>query len=307
MKQHDLISLETLSLADITAYCDLATRVESLPEREKSMLAMGKILMTLFYEPSTRTRLSFESAIAKLGGRSIGFADHQVSSASKGESLADTIKVVENYADIIVIRHFLEGAAKCAANAARIPVINAGDGTNQHPSQTLLDLFTIRRDFGTLSGLTIALVGDLKYSRTIRSLMQSLLGFGGNRFYLVSPENLRLPSYVREQLSINGQSVEETNELREVLPYCDVIYMTRVQKERFGDLIEYEKVKDSYCLEARMLGAAKKGLRVMHPLPRVNEISMDVDSTPYAAYFEQVRNGVTMRQAILLHLLGIAL
>jgi aspartate carbamoyltransferase catalytic subunit len=297
----DLISANDLSRADIDLYLEGATWVAGASPSEKLALLRGRILMAMFFEPSTRTRLSFESAMCRLGGNAIGFSDVAATSVSKGESFLDTVHTVENYADILVIRHSREGAARIAAEASRLPVINAGDGTNQHPSQTLLDLYTIRRFFGRLEGIRIALVGDLKYSRTVHSLFRALRLFDGVSFRLVSPPSLKMPDYL---LPAGQDSVQQGSDLVEAVSDCDVIYMTRIQKERFPDVVEYERLKDSYRLDAKMLTGAKPHLKVMHPLPRVNEIANDVDPTPCSGYFEQVANGVIMRQAILLHLLG---
>ncbi len=303
--KRDLISLNDLSLETIQGYLALATQVESMPDAERRRLLAGKILAVLFYEPSTRTRLSFESAMFRLGGNVLGFSETGSTSVAKGESLADTIRTVEQYADILVIRHPKEGTARLSAASCSIPVINAGDGTNQHPSQTLLDLYTIRKLFGKISGLRIAFAGDLKYSRTVHSLLQALGKFGDVRFEFVSPESLRMPSYLRDGLKGTGCTYRETVDLAAAVAECDLIYMTRIQKERFPDVLEYEKVKDAYCIDARLLKGAPSHLRILHPLPRVNEISPDVDSTVHAAYFPQVGNGVIMRQAILLDLLGV--
>ncbi|MBM4355749.1 MAG: aspartate carbamoyltransferase [Deltaproteobacteria bacterium] len=303
--KRDLISLNDLSLETIQGYLELAARVESMPAEERRRLLAGRILAVLFYEPSTRTRLSFESAMFRLGGNVLGFSETGSTSVAKGESLADTIRTVEQYADIIVIRHPKEGTARLSAASCSIPVINAGDGTNQHPSQTLLDLYTIRKLFGRIQGLRIAFVGDLKYSRTVHSLLQALGKFGNATFRFVSPESLRMPSYLRDGLAGSGCTFTETVDLGSALAECDLVYMTRIQKERFPDILEYEKVKNAYCIDARLLRGVPERLRIMHPLPRVNEIAPDVDPTVHAAYFPQVGYGVTMRQAILLDLLGV--
>ncbi|HEY3446454.1 MAG TPA: aspartate carbamoyltransferase [Myxococcales bacterium] len=304
--KRDLISIDDLKREEIDRYLALAAKVEALSPEAKRAKLPGRVLAVLFYEPSTRTRLSFESAMCRLGGSVIGFADAGATSVAKGESLRDTGRTVERYADAIVIRHPREGAARVVAEAVQVPVINAGDGANQHPSQTLLDLYTIQKFFGGLkSGLRIALVGDLKYSRTVHSLVQALALFSGIEFLLVSPPLLKLPSYLREVGHARKASFRESEDLREAIQGCDVVYMTRIQKERFGDPVEYEKVKDAYLLTAEMLAGAKAGLRVMHPLPRVNEIAPDVDETEHAGYFEQVGNGIIVRQAVLLDLLGV--
>jgi len=301
--KRDLISMDDLSAGDIREYLELAEQVERIPHADKGSRLLGRILMVMFFEPSTRTRLSFESAMCRLGGSVIGFSESMITSVAKGESVVDTIHTVENYADIIVIRHPKEGTARLASEISYLPVINAGDGTNQHPSQTLLDLYTIKKFFGKINGLRIAFVGDLKYSRTVHSLIQALLKFPRQNFLLVSPETLRLPEYLMRD-DEDAATFSETTGIEEALSTCDLIYMTRIQKERFPDLVEYEKVKDSYCIDTGMLEHAPDSLRILHPLPRVNEISYSVDRTTYAGYFQQVRNGLFMRQAILLKLLG---
>ena len=302
----DLVSIDDLTRQDLERYLALSARVEALSPEAKRAKLPGRVLAVMFYEPSTRTRLSFESAMCRLGGSVIGFSEAASTSVAKGESLRDTARTVERFADVMVIRHPREGAARTAAEAARVPVINAGDGANQHPSQTLLDLYTIQRLFGGLnSGLRIALVGDLKYSRTIHSLVQALALFPGLQFQLVSPPALKLPGYLMEAAAARQAHFRETENLRAAIKGSDVVYMTRIQKERFPDLLEYEKVKDAYVLTAEMLAEAPAGLRVMHPLPRVNEIAIDVDETAHAGYFEQVGNGIIVRQAILMDLLGV--
>jgi aspartate carbamoyltransferase catalytic subunit len=243
----------------------------------------------------------------RLGGSVIGFAQASATSVSKGESLSDTIHTVENYSDIIVMRHPGEGTARAAANESFLPVINAGDGSNQHPTQTLLDLYTIEKDFGQIAGIKIAFVGDLKYSRTVHSLINALMKFNVTEFTLVAPEYLRLPKYYMMSEEPDKFNFIETGSLEAVIPECDILYMTRIQRERFPDVIEYEKVKDSYILSAELLENAKEGLKVLHPLPRVNEIAYDVDKTKYAGYFPQVKNGVIMRQALLLKHLGVSI
>ena len=301
--KNDLISIDDLRLEEILDYLDLATQVEAIPGAEKAGMLPGKILATLFFEPSTRTRLSFESAMCRLGGRVIGFSEAGNSSTAKGESFSDTIRTVEQYADIIAVRHPKEGTARLASEIAGVPILNAGDGANQHPTQTLLDLFTIRKFFGKVDGLKIALVGDLKYSRTIHSLCRALLMFDGVAMTLVSPESLRLPNYLTKAAAGTTATFRASDDLPGAIRGCDVVYMTRIQKERFPDVVDYEKVKDCYRLDARMLEGAPPHLKVLHPLPRVNEISPDVDATPHAGYFEQARNGVIMRQALILDLL----
>ena len=299
----DLISIDDLRLEQILDYLDLAARVAAMPAAEKMALLPGKLLATLFFEPSTRTRLSFEAAMCRLGGRVIGFSETASSSTAKGESFSDSIRTVEQYADIIAVRHPKEGTARLASEIAKIPILNAGDVANQHPTQTLLDLFTLRKFFGKVDGLRIALVGDLKYSRTIHSLCRALLMFDGVAMTLVSPESLKLPKYLQKAAAGTTTKFRETDSLADAIRESDLVYMTRIQKERFPDAVEYEKVKDAYVLDAQMLAGKPAGFKVLHPLPRVNEISPDVDATPHAGYFEQARNGVTMRQALILDLL----
>ena len=299
----DLISIDDLELEDVMGYLDLAAEVEAMADADRCGLLSGKLLATLFFEPSTRTRLSFESAMARLGGRVIGFSEAGNSSTAKGESFSDTIRTVEQYADVIAVRHPKEGTARLASEIAAVPIINGGDGANQHPTQTLLDLYTLRKFFGKVDGLKIALAGDLKYSRTIHSLCRALLMFEGVEITLVSPESLRLPGYLAKAAA-GTTTFRETESLPEALHEADVVYMTRIQKERFPDVLEYEKVKNVYVLDAKMLEGAREHLKVLHPLPRVNEIAPDVDATPHAGYFEQARNGMIMRQAIFLDLLN---
>lgn len=266
----------------------------------------GKILGTLFFEPSTRTRLSFESAMLRLGGQVLGFSDAQSSSASKGESVADTIRMVSGYADIAAMRHFKEGAPFVASQYAKIPVINAGDGGHQHPTQTLTDLFTIRLRRGAVDGVTIGLCGDLKFGRTVHSLIKSLVRYSGVRFVFISPEELRVPGYIiKEVVEPSGLAWREARAMEEVMPELDILYMTRVQRERFFNEEDYVRLKDSYVLTADKLRAAKKDLSIMHPLPRVNEIAPEVDNDPRAVYFEQARGGVYVRMALILALLGL--
>ena len=266
----------------------------------------GKILATLFFEPSTRTRLSFESAMLRLGGQVLGFSSAGSSSASKGESVADTIRMISGYADIAAMRHFKEGAPFVAARYSKIPVVNAGDGGHQHPTQTLTDLFTIRRKRGEIGNLTIGLCGDLKFGRTVHSLIKSLVRYENVRFVLISPEELRTPGYiVKEVLEPSGHAFNEARKIEEVMPELDVLYMTRVQRERFFNEEDYVRLKDSYILTPEKLKRAKKDLVIMHPLPRVNEIDQLVDEDPRAMYFEQARGGVFVRMALILALLGI--
>lgn len=266
----------------------------------------GKILATLFFEPSTRTRLSFESAMLRLGGQVLGFSSAGSSSASKGESVADTIRMISGYADIAAMRHFKEGAPFVAAQYSKIPVVNAGDGGHQHPTQTLTDLFTIRRQRGEIGNFTIGLCGDLKFGRTVHSLIKSLVRYENVRFVLISPEELRTPGYiVKEVLEPSGHAFAEARRIEEVMPELDVLYMTRVQRERFFNEEDYVRLKDSYILTPEKLKNAKGDLVIMHPLPRVNEIDKLVDDDPRAMYFEQARGGVFVRMALILALLGI--
>ncbi len=263
----------------------------------------GKKLATLFFEPSTRTRLSFEAAMLELGGSVLGFSEASSSSATKGESIRDTVKVVSNYVDIIAMRHPIEGAAFAAVKAADVPVINAGDGGHCHPTQTLADLLTIHRECGSLTGLTIGLCGDLKYGRTVHSLINAMSRYAGNKFVLISPSELALPSYMKDFMKAERLEYVETTDMDRYMSQLDVLYMTRVQKERFDDEKEYMRVKDCYILDNKKLAGAKKSLRILHPLPRVNEIACEVDSDPRAAYFRQTLNGKLMRMALILKLL----
>lgn len=299
----DLISMDDLSLDDIKEFIALAKVVEEMPAEQRVNYLRGRIMAAMFFEPSTRTRLSFEAAMYRLGGNVIGFAEQAATSVSKGESFSDTIHTVENYSDILVIRHPAEGTSRLAGEISFLPVINAGDGSNQHPTQTLLDLFTIEKYFSKITGLKIAFVGDLKYSRTVHSLLMALMKFGVTNFTFVAPESLALPDYFKPD--DDKYSFYETASLEDVIPNCDILYMTRIQKERFPDVLEYEKVKDSYVIDAKLLENAPQHLKVLHPLPRVNEIANDVDNTAHAGYFPQARNGLIMRQAILLKLLGV--
>ena len=301
----DVISIRDFSKEDIEFVLSTAERLEKeLKEKGHLEYAKGKILATLFFEPSTRTRLSFESAMHRLGGSVIGFAEASTSSVKKGESLRDTIKTVEQYSDVIVIRHPKEGAARLAAEVAEIPVINAGDGSNQHPTQTLLDLYTIKKEFGKIDGLKIGLLGDLKYGRTVHSLAEAL-AFYDVELYLISPEMLRMPKHIVEELKEKGVKVYETSDLEAVIGELDVLYVTRIQRERFPDEQEYLKVKGSYQVNCKVLEKAKEDLRIMHPLPRVDEIHPEVDKTKHAIYFRQVFNGVPVRMALLGLVLGV--
>lgn len=296
----------SFSLAEQLALLDLADRMEADPA-PYAHLCDGRILATLFYEPSTRTRLSFESAMLRLGGKTLGFAGAQLSSASKGETVADTARVVSNYADVIAMRHPKEGAPLRASRYSRIPVINAGDGGHQHPTQTLTDLMTIRRRMGRLDDLTIGLCGDLKFGRTVHSLLKTMARCKNVRFVLISPEELRVPDYIiNDVLEANGIPYKETRSLEESMPELDILYMTRVQKERFFNEEDYIRLKNSYILTKEKMNLAKPDMAVLHPLPRVNEIALDVDDDPRAAYFEQVQNGVYVRMALIMTLLGLA-
>ena len=299
------IEPNSFSLEEQLALLDLADRMEADPA-PYAHLCDGRILATLFYEPSTRTRLSFEAAMLNLGGHVLGFPSENVSSASKGESVADTIRVVSCYADIVAMRHPKEGAPLRASRYSRIPVINAGDGGHQHPTQTLTDLMTIRRRMGRLDDLTIGLCGDLKFGRTVHSLIKTMARCKNIRFVLISPEELRVPDYiVKDVLEANGIPYQETRSLEESMSELDILYMTRVQKERFFNEEDYIRLKNSYILTKEKMSLAKPDMAVLHPLPRVNEIALDVDDDPRAAYFEQVQNGVYVRMALIMTLLGL--
>jgi aspartate carbamoyltransferase catalytic subunit len=301
MKKRSLVSIDDLSTDEVLKILDLAAEFEKKPVQK---LLEGKVIATLFFEPSTRTRLSFESAINRLGGKIVGFSDASSSSVSKGETLHDTIKMVSSYADLIVMRHPIEGSARYASEVASVPVINAGDGANQHPTQTLLDLYSIRKTQGTLDNLNIFMVGDLKYGRTVHSLMMAMSRWN-TTFNFISPEELKMPEEFKLYLENLGLKYYEHLDFTDIISRADIIYMTRVQKERFSDPIEYEKVKNVYVLKNSMLKNTKPNMRILHPLPRVNEIHTDVDTNPKAYYFEQALNGVYTRQAILCSLLGI--
>ena len=302
MNKKSLVSISDLSREEILSLLETARQFEQNPNRR---LLEGKVVATLFFEPSTRTRLSFETAVNRLGGRVIGFSDASNTSTSKGETLKDTIKMVSNNADLIVMRHFLEGAALYATEVTDVPVINAGDGAHQHPSQTMLDLYSIYKTQGTLENLTITLVGDLKYGRTVHSLIMAMRYFNPT-FRFVACKELDMPEEYKTFCRENGiRFSEHTDFSPEVINTSDIIYMTRVQRERFADIMEYERVKDLYNLNAAMLADAPEHLRILHPLPRVNEISQDVDDNPRAYYFEQARNGLYARQALICRSLGI--
>ncbi|KGL48752.1 aspartate carbamoyltransferase [Porphyromonas gulae] len=297
-----IVSIDQCSAEDILRILDRAELFEKNPNRH---LLEGKVVATLFFEPSTRTRLSFETAVNRLGGRIIGFSDASTSSSTKGESLKDTISMVGNYADLIIMRHYLEGAARYASEVSRVPVVNAGDGANQHPSQTLLDLYSIRKTQGTLYDTTIAMVGDLKYGRTIHSLIEGMSHFRP-RFIFVAPEELSLPEEYKQFCREHDLPYMETKHFdEEVINNCDILYMTRVQRERFTDMEEYERVKDVYVLTNDMLSDSRPNLRVLHPLPRVGEIAYDVDDNPKAYFIRQALNGLYTRQSIICEVLGI--
>ncbi len=301
MKNKSLVSISDFSKEEILRIMDLAAEFEANPNQN---LLQGKVVASLFFEPSTRTRLSFETAINRLGGRVVGFSDSSSSSTTKGETLKDTIIMVSNYADLIVMRHPLEGAARYASEKSSVPVINAGDGANQHPSQTLLDLYSIRKTQGKLGNLKIAMVGDLKYGRTVHSLLMAMSHFNPI-FYFVAPEDLKLPSEYKTFLKKNNIPFSEHSEINDVINDVDILYMTRVQKERFSDPIEYERVKNVYVLRNEMLENTKPNLKILHPLPRVNEIHTNVDGNTKAYYFQQAKNGVYARMAIMAAILGL--
>jgi aspartate carbamoyltransferase catalytic subunit len=297
-----LVNIDDYSREDIFRILQSAARFKQQPDRD---LLQGKVCATLFFEPSTRTRLSFETAVNRLRGRIIGFSDAATSSSTKGESLKDTIMMVSNYADIIIMRHHLEGSARYASEISPVPIVNAGDGSNQHPTQTMLDLFTIYETQGTLENLTVTIVGDLKYGRAVHSLIQGLSHFSPT-FNFVAPEELHIPdkykAFCDEKKIVYNEFTDFSSES---IQDADILYMTRVQKERFTDLMEYEKVKNVYVLHNDMLADSKENLRVLHPLPRVKEISQDVDDNPKAYYFQQARNGMYTRQAVICDLMGI--
>ena len=292
------------SVEELEKLFDLANDIENNMEAYAHKCD-GKLLATCFYEPSTRTRLSFETAMLRLGGKCLGFADASNSSAAKGESVADTIRVISCFADICAMRHPKEGAPMVAASKSKIPVINAGDGGHQHPTQTLTDLLTIRSLYGRLSGFTIGLCGDLKFGRTVHSLINALSRYEGIRFIFISPKELKVPDYITEMLTQKGIHYEEVIKLEDVMPQLDFLYMTRVQKERFFNEDEYVRLKNSFILDAKKMELAREDMYVLHPLPRVNEISVEVDNDPRAAYFKQVQNGVYVRMALIMILLGV--
>ncbi len=300
--KRDLISITDYSKDDYLKIMQLAAEFEANPNQD---LLQGKVVASLFFEPSTRTRLSFETAISRLGGRIIGIADPGSSSTSKGETLHDTIKMVSNYADLIVMRHPMEGAARYAAEVSPVPVINAGDGANQHPSQTLLDMYSILKTQGSLNNLNIFLVGDLKYGRTVHSLLMAMSEFENPIFNFIAPPELQMPNEYKIFLRKKNIRYFEHREFTEIISEADIIYMTRVQKERFSDPMEYEQVKNVYILRNNMLAKTKSNLKILHPLPRVNEIHTDVDKNKKAYYFDQARNGIFAREAIISHIMNL--
>lgn len=300
----DIVSINDFSKKDIELILNKSFKMEKLSQNKKKKILAGKTVASLFFEPSTRTRLSFETAIQNLGGQIIGFAEEGVSSAKKGESLSDAIKIVSGYSDLIVMRHYIEGAARRAVEVSPVPVINGGDGANQHPTQTLLDLFTIKKAFGELNGLTVGLLGDLKYGRTVHSLAIALALYNDIKLVFIAPESLEMPDEIKED--IKGEvEFRECEQLEECLDELDVLYATRIQKERFPDPTEYEKVKDAYVIDSNTLKPVRDSFKLMHPLPRITEIKPEVDKTPYALYFEQAKNGVPVREAMLSLLGGV--
>lgn len=304
MEKHNFVTIADLSREEIMHLIEMAQEFEKHPNRE---LLKGKVVATLFFEPSTRTQLSFQTAANRLGARVIGFSDAKTSSTTKGETLKDTILMVSNYADVIAMRHYIEGAAQYASEVAPIPIVNAGDGAHEHPSQCLLDLYSIYKTQGTLDNLNIYLVGDLKYGRTVHSLITAMRHFNPT-FHFIAPKELAMPNeyklYCKEH-NINFQEHTAFNE--KVISDADIIYMTRVQKERFSDLMEYERVKNVYILKNDMLDNVKENMKILHPLPRVNEIAYDVDDNPHAYYIQQAQNGLYAREAIFCRCLGISL
>jgi len=301
LKGRSLVSIHDYNKEEILRILDIA---EEFEENQRQNILNGYVVGSLFFEPSTRTRLSFESAVQYLGGRIVGFASPDVSSVTKGESLKDTILTVSNYTDLIVMRNPLDGSARYASEVSPVPILNAGDGANQHPTQCLLDLYSIRKTQGTLDNIHIAMVGDLKYGRTVHSLVQALSLFGAT-FHFVSPDSLKMPSSVKTWVKNAGLEYHQYTDFMEVMPIADILYMTRIQGERFPDPLEYEKVKNAYVLENSMLNSSKDNLKVLHPLPRVNELNEDVDTNPKAYYFQQAKNGVFVRQALIAAILGL--
>ena len=304
MDNRSIVSIADYSREKIQYLLDMAAEFERNPNRR---LLDGKVVATLFFEPSTRTRLSFETAANRLGARVIGFTDPKVTSSSKGETLKDTIKMVSNYADVIVMRHRLEGAALYASEVTDVPIINAGDGSNLHPSQTMLDLYSINKTQGTLENLNIYMVGDLKYGRTVHSLLMSMRKYNPT-FHFVAPAELAMPEEYKLYCKQNDiKFIEQTDFTEDTIADADILYMTRVQRERFTDPVEYERVKDTYILRADMLSKCRQNMKILHPLPRVNEIAQDVDDSPHAYYFEQAQNGLYAREALICDVLGIGI
>lgn len=304
MEKHNFVTIADLTREKILYLIEMAKEFEKYPNRE---ILKGKVVATLFFEPSTRTRLSFETAANRLGARVIGFADPKITSGTKGETLKDTILMVSNYADVIAMRHYIEGAAQYASEVTSVPIINAGDGAHQHPSQCMLDLYTINQTQGTLENLNIYLVGDLKYGRTVHSLIMAMQHFNPT-FHFVAPQELAMPDEYKLYCQSHGiRFVEHTDFNEKTIADADIIYMTRVQKERFSDLMEYERVKNVYILRANMLSECKPNMKILHPLPRVNEIAYDVDTNPHAYYIQQAQNGLYAREAIICDVLGITL
>jgi aspartate carbamoyltransferase catalytic subunit len=304
MKNRSLVTLAGHSREKIEYLIRMAQEFEKYPNRR---LLAGRVVATLFFEPSTRTRLSFQTAANRLGARVIGFADPKVTSGTKGETLKDTMMMVSSYADVIVMRHYLEGAALYASEVAPVPIVNAGDGANQHPSQTMLDLYTIYQTQGTLDNLNIYMVGDLKYGRTVHSLLMAMRHFNPT-FHFIAPDELAMPAVYKRYCDEYGiRYVEHQDFDADTISDADILYMTRVQKERFADLDEYERVKDRYLLKKDMLCKVRENMKILHPLPRVNEIEYSIDDTPYAYYFQQAQNGLYARQALICDVLGFTL
>lgn len=299
----DIISMNDISKEEILEILEIAEKIEKTSEEEKLNFLKGKIIATLFFEPSTRTKMSFESAAFRLGAQVLQLPPLELSSVKKGESFSDTIKMVESYSDVIVVRHPNDGAARLASTTSQKPVLNAGDGSNQHPSQTLLDLYTIKDEKGTLNNLSVAFVGDLKYGRTVHSLVKALTHFNPV-IYFVAPKILQMPSYLIDDLDKNNIKYEILEDFRDCLDKIDVFYMTRIQKERFPDIEDYEKVKGVYVINKKnILGKCKEDMIILHPLPRVDEISTDLDDTKHALYFKQAKNGIPIRQAMMMKVL----
>ncbi|MBK5247368.1 MAG: aspartate carbamoyltransferase [Peptostreptococcaceae bacterium] len=304
LKGRSLLEPKDFTIEELEDIFQLADKIIDAPENYEEA-CRGKLLATLFYEPSTRTRFSFEAAMCRLGGKVIGFSEPNSSSVAKGESIADTVRTVACYADIVVMRHPKEGAPRVAAKSTDIPVINAGDGGHQHPTQTLTDLLTIRRERGGFDDITVGVCGDLKFGRTVHSLIKALSRYKNVKFILISPDELKIPDYVRKEiLQKNNIEYKEVEKMEEVLPELDVLYMTRVQKERFFNEEDYIRLKDKYILEEEKMKLAKKDMMVLHPLPRVNEISVEVDKDPRALYFKQAKYGMYVRMALIMSLLG---